>query len=166
MCAYLAYTATPYANVLTSQAENGLYPRDFIYPLEKPDRYVGSDELFGENQVGSPVRIIQGDQPHEGLREAVCWFVLATAARAALEGSVEKFHSSMMIHVASATVEQNAYKQLFKRSFKNYEEFTAPPMSCRTSIQGVREVDPQGSGQEGRPKCDLDSLGSPRRTGP
>ena len=89
-CAYLAYTATPYANVLTSQAENGLYPEGLYDPLEKPDRYVGSDELFGENQVGSPVRIIQGDQPHEGLREAVCWFVLATAARAALEGSVEK----------------------------------------------------------------------------
>ena len=150
-CAYLAYTATPYANVLTSQAENGLYPRDFIYPLEKPDRYVGSDELFGENQVGSPVRIIQGDQPHEGLREAVCWFVLATAARAALEGSVEKFHSSMMIHVASATVEQNAYKPVVQTFLQELrEEFRSTPDVMQDFYSRVlEEVDPQGSGPEG-----------------
>lgn len=46
--AYVGYTATPFANVLINPSEaEGLYPRDFIFALDKPDAYFGSEELFG-----------------------------------------------------------------------------------------------------------------------
>lgn len=112
-CAYLAYTATPYANILTSQDDYGLYPRDFIYPLDKPASYVGSEELFGDEQVGDPVQIeadVSNELLTDGLRDAIRWFVLATAARAALTGSLESFHSSMLVHTTQKTETQAAYQ--------------------------------------------------------
>lgn len=54
--AYVAYTATPFANVLIaplvtdSDAGEDLYPRDFIINLPPPPRalYVGAERLFGQ----------------------------------------------------------------------------------------------------------------------
>lgn len=116
-CAYLAYTATPYANILTSQDDYGLYPRDFIYPLERPASYVGSQQLFGDEQVGDPIEIEQGETDAlltEGLRQAIQWFVLATAARVALGSSLESFHSSMLIHTTQRTEDQIAYRPVIE----------------------------------------------------
>lgn len=49
---YLGYTATPYANVLTSEiGQDGtqdLYPADFIVTIPKPEAYFGVDRLFGK----------------------------------------------------------------------------------------------------------------------
>lgn len=58
--AYLAVTATPFANVfIDPQLDPGsgemrqdvlpdLFPRDYIYPIPTPDGYLGVDRLFGE----------------------------------------------------------------------------------------------------------------------
>lgn len=130
-CTYLAYTATPYANILTSQTRYGLYPRDFIYPLEKPSNYIGAEELFGDARVGRPVRI-EEDGGHEiltdALQDAIRWFVLATAARAALNDGVDSIHSSMLIHTTQRTDEQLQYRpviedhlQLLLDEFRNDE---------------------------------------------
>lgn len=51
--AYVAYTATPFANVLIPHtavdriAGQDLYPRDFIVDLPKPPGYFGPEEIFG-----------------------------------------------------------------------------------------------------------------------
>ena len=51
--AYVAYTATPFANILIPHDtfdpsfENDLYPKDFIVDLPKPDGYFGAEEQFG-----------------------------------------------------------------------------------------------------------------------
>ena len=115
--AYVGYTATPYANILTTQEDTGLYPKDFIYPLRKPDGYIGAEELFGEGQVGEPIRL-ETDFSNEilttGLKEAIRWFVLATAARAALNGSVDSFHSSMLIHTTQLQEEQKRYRPVIE----------------------------------------------------
>lgn len=53
--AYVGYTATPFANVLTNpgaidrDAGEGLYPSDFILQLPRPAGYCGAEELFGVN---------------------------------------------------------------------------------------------------------------------
>jgi len=122
-CAYLAYTATPYANILTSQDDSGLYPKDFIYPLARPDGYVGSQELFGDEQIGQPVRI-ETDEPDEvsltkGMKDAIQWFVLATAARVGLGEPLESFHSSMLIHTTQRTEEQLGYRPLVEEFLRN-----------------------------------------------
>jgi hypothetical protein len=50
---YVAYTATPFANVLVHHDAldrdvlNDLYPRDFIISLPRPAGYVGAERLFG-----------------------------------------------------------------------------------------------------------------------
>src|SRR5699024_6311022 len=44
---YIAYTATPYANVLSEATKDSLYPADFIYMLEQSPDYIGPKEIFG-----------------------------------------------------------------------------------------------------------------------
>lgn len=50
---YVAYTATPFANVfidhegMDREVMQDLYPRDFIVALDKPHGYVGAGDLFG-----------------------------------------------------------------------------------------------------------------------
>lgn len=65
---YVAYTATPFANVLIDpgaidrEAGNDLYPRDFIISLPKPPgtRYVGTERLFGRDQLPGDADVVQG----------------------------------------------------------------------------------------------------------
>lgn len=44
---YIAYTATPYANVLNETDPESLYPKDFITVLPQSSDYIGSRKLFG-----------------------------------------------------------------------------------------------------------------------
>ena len=54
---YVAYTATPYANIFIDyddkERENlskDLFPRDFIYALDAPNNYCGADKIFGKDE--------------------------------------------------------------------------------------------------------------------
>lgn len=57
--AYVAYTATPFANIFiphdTSDPRvgNDLYPKDFIVDLPKPPGYFGAEEFFGRMDTAS-----------------------------------------------------------------------------------------------------------------
>lgn len=125
---YVAYTATPFANVLIDPEDsNDLYPKDFIVDLPKPANYFGSAELFGRNLLESDedhpgggldvIRSIPEEhvsavrQPRgtgmvetwdpavpDSLRTAIRWFVLATAARR-VRGTGKK-HSTMLVHTS------------------------------------------------------------------
>lgn len=57
---YVAYTATPFANILMNPNDGEeLYPSDFIYALERPASYLGAERMFGipqnffENESGN-----------------------------------------------------------------------------------------------------------------
>lgn len=50
---YVAYTATPYGNVLNESGPESLYPRDFITLLETPDIYFGPAQIFGDHVNGT-----------------------------------------------------------------------------------------------------------------
>ena len=146
-CSYLAYTATPYANILTSQAEFGLYPRDFIYPLDPPDSYVGIEKLFGDEQVGDPIQI-EGDEGSseiltKGLRDAIRWFILATAARVALGNELETFHSSMLIHTTQSTAQQIAYRPAIEEYLLEIErEFNASESAMKVFYEATLDQVP------------------------
>lgn len=46
--AFIAYTATPFANVLMNPFdEDDLFPRNFITCLGRPENYIGPEEVFG-----------------------------------------------------------------------------------------------------------------------
>ncbi|VEH72649.1 Z1 domain-containing protein [Corynebacterium segmentosum] len=128
MASYIAYSATPFANILIDPSkETDLYPSDFIISLPEPEGYFGSRSLFGREPIGSEsleeldndgydmIRTIS-DAEVEGIRlnkkqkenqsiiggpaltEAIRWFILATAARWS-RGQQDK-HSSMLIHTS------------------------------------------------------------------
>lgn len=44
---YVAFTATPYANLLNESENETLYPGDFIFSLPKSNRYFGLSQIFG-----------------------------------------------------------------------------------------------------------------------
>lgn len=126
--AYIAYTATPFANLLIDpNFEQDLYPRDFIVDLPRPDNYFGAERIFGQLEGESPddavddgldvVRLISDSEVDDvrpprskmqlgnwspdvpdAMGTAIRWFLLATAARRRRAGKVS--HSSMLIHTS------------------------------------------------------------------
>lgn len=131
--AYVAYSATPFANILIDPSKtDDLYPSDFIVTLPEPKGYFGSRALFGRAPLTGEdpgdvdpdgydmIRIISEEevegirpggrndpdktvQGGESLSAAIRWFVMATAARR-LRGQ-EKKHSSMLIHTSMLTAD-------------------------------------------------------------
>jgi hypothetical protein len=61
MAAYVAYTATPFANILIDPAAvdrhvgTDLFPKDFVVQLPRPAGYTGTEELFGVSAKGRKV---------------------------------------------------------------------------------------------------------------
>ncbi|RSZ65427.1 hypothetical protein EAH68_01305 [Corynebacterium hylobatis] len=131
--AYVAYSATPFANILIDPSKtDDLYPSDFIVTLPEPRGYFGSRALFGRAPLNGEdsgdvdpdgydmIRIIseaevEGIRPGgkndpdksvqggEGLSAAIRWFLMATAARR-VRGQGNK-HSSMLIHTSMLTAD-------------------------------------------------------------
>ncbi|WP_311214489.1 Z1 domain-containing protein [Arthrobacter sp. WCS2018Hpa-7] len=126
--AYIAYTATPFANLLIDpRVEQDLYPRDFIVDLPRPAGYFGAERIFGQmNNVDidnvvddglDVVRMMDEDEVDsvrpprnkslleewtpdipQAMDSAIRWFLLATTARRLRAGNVA--HSSMLIHTS------------------------------------------------------------------
>lgn len=125
--AYLGYTATPYANILTSQADDGLYPRDFIFTLSKPPAHVGAREMFGDAAVGQPIRLLPGAMPASDvltgpLREAIDWFVMSAAARGHLGSGVGSFSATMLIHTSRLTDAHAIYPPVLESHLKELRD--------------------------------------------
>jgi hypothetical protein len=124
---YVAYTATPFANILIHDeavaADYGddLFPRSFVVSLPAPSNYVGPSLLFGSSereginltrpvdQIGEnwiPEKHDIGFRPSfkgedripPSLEDAILSFVLACAARRARGQSTR--HNSMLVHVS------------------------------------------------------------------
>ncbi|WP_380258569.1 Z1 domain-containing protein [Kineococcus sp. GCM10028916] len=125
--AYVAYSATPFANLLIDPNDDvDLFPRDFIVDLPRPAAYFGPERLFGRQSLDEDDEEVLGldvvrpipevevaavrppagrgaadgwspDFP-DSLTDALCWFLLATAARR-VRGRGNP-HSSMLIHTS------------------------------------------------------------------
>ena len=119
--AYVAYTATPFANLLIDpNNETDLYPKDLIVSMSKPNDYFGPEQLFGESDDPADpgldaIRTIPDAEaaaarPPKGvgavntwspatgseLRRALIWFLLSTAARRARTG--KRSDATMLVH--------------------------------------------------------------------
>src|SRR3989344_2127916 len=135
---YVAYTATPYANVLIPhdnydpRVSDDLYPRNFIVDLPKPKGYFGAEELFGrmDDNPESSVEgidvirpLIEGDL-NDDLKEnrmptimerAILSFVLSGAARA--QRNQKDFHATMLIHISLRIIDQLQLRELVEKKF-------------------------------------------------
>ena len=137
--AYLGYTATPFANILSNaKDQNQLFPRDFIYPLKRSQFYFGAEQLFGRDPVTESdqevinerdiiIPIDQADRVALGtlidpnnniiptelpvsLRNSINWFLVSTAARR-VRSQKNKF-STMLIHTSGRIPSHNDMKKL------------------------------------------------------
>lgn len=126
---YVAYTATPFANVLIDPDDDeDLFPSDFVYSLEPGDGYFGAERVFGlastdpddpglgddgldmvrtvtdDDELKPPSKaaereVFDPDLP-PSLEDAVEWFVVATAIR---RHRWQRDHSSMLVHTTHYT---------------------------------------------------------------
>lgn len=153
-CAYVAYTATPFANILIPHdtidptAGNDLYPKDFVVDLPKPAGYFGAEELFGRQDpitgemvdgvdvvrhiVDEDMTNLAAGQIPQSLAAALMDFVLAGAARA--ERGQGDAPATMLIHTSSRVFEHN---QLWQQVAARFSELKDEWRYQRD--QGVRE---------------------------
>ncbi len=145
---YVAFTATPYANIFINpdstneMLEDDLFPRHFIYALEAPTNYIGARTIFPSD--GAHHYMVQNNDDCEfwlpekhkkdfcplddiplSLREAIASFFIANAIRD-LRGQQHK-HRSMLINISRFIDVQDricklvdAYVRELQREIKNY----------------------------------------------
>lgn len=114
---YIAYTATPYANVLNETDERSLYPKDFIVLLEPSEDYMGPKQFFGTEEPEAipqidiirdisikDVEIMNRIQDVDSvsplpfsMKNSINWFMLTVAAMRALD---YRKPISMLIHTS------------------------------------------------------------------
>lgn len=139
---YVAYTATPFANVFINHDDNDaehndLFPSNFIYSLEQPDNYVGIDSLFGiKKRYTNHIEYIEDadlvfPSPHDktllidklpnSLHEALDVFMLSCAVRDLRDEKLK--HRSMLVNVTRFTDVQGHVAKILKSVFEDRKEF-------------------------------------------
>jgi hypothetical protein len=140
--AYVAYTATPFANILIPhdttdpRSGNDLYPKDFIIDLPKPSGYFGAEEIFGrmdsatgETQGGLGIirevtdediaALDNGNLPAT-LATAIGDFVLGGAARAQ-RGQADA-PATMLIHTSQRILDHSGLRTLVANKFSEIRD--------------------------------------------
>lgn len=135
--AYVAYTATPFANILIPhdtadpRVGNDLYPKDFIVDLPKPAGYFGAEEIFGRMDGASGAQVggldiirevtdqdiidLDNGQMPVSLEMALMDFVLAGAARAQRGQGASP--ATMLIHTSQLILVQSQLRVLVSTRF-------------------------------------------------
>lgn len=118
---YVAYTATPYANIFIDhqvghdELGKDIFPKDFIYALDAPTNYFGARKIFLDSQNSFIYPIIdyadsfpvKHKKDHlvpilpESLKNAIRYFILNVSIRY-LRGQSDK-HNSMLVHISRFT---------------------------------------------------------------
>ncbi|BAC12131.1 endonuclease [Oceanobacillus iheyensis HTE831] len=119
--AYVAYTATPYANIFIDHVADhdkvgrDIFPDDFIYSLEAPTNYFGAEKIFLNSNTKYLVEINDCENhipiKHkkdfdlyslpESLHDAIRLFIINIGIRS-LRGQGNK-HNSMLVHATRFT---------------------------------------------------------------
>lgn len=141
-CAYVAYTATPFANILIPHntfdpsVGSDLYPKDFIVDLPKPLGYFGAEEFFGrmdavsgETEGGLDVirevsdadiaTLQQGELPLS-MELALMDFVLAGAARS--QRGQGDLPATMLVHASQLKVVQSHLRRLLEKLYSELRD--------------------------------------------
>lgn len=142
---YVAYTATPFANIFINdesleqdELSKDLFPSDFIYALDAPSNYFGAEKIFIGNKEKYIVEIddyedkipfkhrqdLEIDKLPQSLYEAINVFCINCAIRH-LRGQMG--HNSMLVHISRFVATNHKiyfkideYLQKIKDDFKAY----------------------------------------------
>lgn len=129
---YVAYTATPYANLLNESGRESLYPRHFINTLEASKEYFGPQQIFGDaysgyegmdiireipeeeidivNDLYSQGYVTASDMP-ESLADSICWYLCCVAN---MRCSGFRRPLSMLVHTSMNTDHHTVIANLIK----------------------------------------------------
>ncbi|SDT30341.1 Z1 domain-containing protein [Pseudomonas cedrina] len=141
--AYVAYTATPFANILIPHntydgaVGSDLYPKDFFIDLPKPPGYFGTEEFFGrfdsngnESVSGldvvriipakEVVSLLQDNLLPASLNLSLFAFVLGGAARA--KRGKGDAPSTMLVHTSQRIADQAPTKKLIENRFREIKD--------------------------------------------
>ncbi len=139
---YVAYTATPFANILipsdtySPNFGQDLYPRNFIIDLPKPHRYFGAEDLFGrmddisgESMEGIDVirnisyedmGLLQEFQIPPVMGNAILSFVLSGAAR--MQRNQSDFPATMLVHISLRIDDQLQIRAAVDKKFSELKD--------------------------------------------
>lgn len=146
---YVAFTATPYANIFINpetedeMLHDDLFPRHFIYALESPTNYIGAKSIFDEDGLYHYMLHSNNDceqfvpEKHKkefepetlptSLKEAIVSFFITNVIRD-LRGQINS-HRSMLINISRfINVQNNIANQVdefvrdYQREYKLYSK--------------------------------------------
>lgn len=146
---YIAYTATPFANILIDPGASDyavgpdLFPKDFVVQLPRPEGYTGTEELFGVSsgerdvlrlvpdedvRALKPKRRMRRDlitvEDEQGLPQTLCdailVYVVATAIRH-LRGQTGR-PNTMLVHVSQLQADQIRIGTAIERQMKAWRD--------------------------------------------
>lgn len=133
---YVAFTATPFANIFIDPDRHDekegrdLFPEHFLIALDRPGNYYGAEKVFlsdPDDEGGMPTRDIDDNDPHlplkmpkgqqvrdlpESLMTAIRAFILTGAIRC-LRDQADKHHS-MLVNVSHLTSVQTDVTNLIR----------------------------------------------------
>lgn len=146
---YIAYTATPFANILIDpgavdiEVGADLFPKDFVVQLPRPRGYTGTEELFGVSSVGRDVMRAVPDsdvlalkpkrrrkrdalivQEEASLPQSLCDAVLVFAVACAIRlvrGQAGK-PSTMLVHVSQLQADQIRIGDAIQSQIKGWRD--------------------------------------------
>lgn len=141
--AYVAYTATPFSNILIPHdtydgvAGADLYPKDFFIDLPKPRGYFGTEEFFGRFdpvdddrvdgldvlRIVTPEEVasfVQNNELTPSVDQALHAFILGGAARA-LRGKPDA-PCTMLVHTSQRIADQRPTKLLVEERFRELRD--------------------------------------------
>ena len=163
---YVAYTATPFANIFidykaeTINHGKDLFPKDFIYSLDAPSNYSGAKKYFLQNEKDGPQLIKIDDYKNnfalvqkkafivtelpESLKDAIRAFIINISIRY-LKGQNNE-SNSMLIHVTRFTDVHNQvsnfvniYFNTLKNSILSFGKLKNPELQS-SDIKALKET--------------------------
>lgn len=165
---YIAYTATPFANILINpnavdrKVGEDLFPKDFVLQLPRPGGYTGTEELFGVRAQGREVRkavseedvrilraparrrpgeVVLASQSRElpeSLSDAVLAFCLAGGVRS-YRGDLRGKPHTMLVHVSQRTSDQERIAEAIRRQLELWRAALSQGQSLHPIFSGVWE---------------------------
>ncbi|MFY3161479.1 Z1 domain-containing protein [Achromobacter xylosoxidans] len=181
--AYVAYTATPFSNILIPHdaydgaAGADLYPKDFFIDLPKPRGYFGTDEFFGRFdpvdesaidgldvlRIVSPEEVasfVQNNELAPSVDQALHAFILGGAARA-LRGKPDA-PCTMLVHTSQRIADQRPTKLLIEERFRELRDewrySRKSGIRARLATLWTKDFVPTTSGIPGRSQHTFEQL--------
>ena len=126
---YIGFSATPFANVFTDVNESeDLYPKDFIYLLDTPKDYTGSEELE-KHQEKIFIDVKEENQKDEcfleSLKDSIYSFVVSCAICKKLNIDLKNY--SMLIHPSRLKIEHALYEDKVKEIVEHMKNYAKRP---------------------------------------